>query len=90
MSQNLNSAVAVTGIDIGKNSFHIVGLDGRGAIAPKQPIPPVLRTDVYTCHTSQALGRHHRLTHALPYGGRHFDPTCSRSVYAEVSTPPDD
>jgi hypothetical protein len=29
MSQNLNSAVAVIGIDIGKNSFHIVGLDSR-------------------------------------------------------------
>jgi hypothetical protein len=27
MSQSLNSAVAVIGIDIGKNSFHIVGLD---------------------------------------------------------------
>ena len=32
MSQNLNSAVAVIGIDIGKNSFHVVGLDYRGAI----------------------------------------------------------
>jgi transposase len=31
MSQNLNSAVAVIGIDIGKNSFHVVGLDDRGA-----------------------------------------------------------
>jgi hypothetical protein len=25
MSQNLNSAVAFSGIDIGKNSFHVVG-----------------------------------------------------------------
>ena len=33
MSQSLNSAVAVIGIDIGKNSFHIVGLDERDAIA---------------------------------------------------------
>jgi Tfp pilus assembly PilM family ATPase len=32
MSQNLNSAVAVIGIDIGKNSFHVVGLDNRGAM----------------------------------------------------------
>ena len=32
MSQNLNSAVAVIGIDIGKNSFHVVGLDDCGAI----------------------------------------------------------
>ena len=36
MSQNLNSAVAVIGIDIGKNSFHIIGLDSRGAIVLRQ------------------------------------------------------
>jgi transposase len=36
MSQNLNSAVAVIGIDIGKNSFHVVGLDQRGAIVLRQ------------------------------------------------------
>jgi transposase len=36
MSQSLNSAVAVVGIDIGKNSFHIVGLDSRGAIVLRQ------------------------------------------------------
>ena len=36
MSQNLNSAVAVIGIDIGKNSFHVVGLDDRGAIVLRQ------------------------------------------------------
>ena len=36
MSQTLNAAIAVIGIDIGKNSFHIVGLDGRGAIVLRQ------------------------------------------------------
>ena len=36
MSHNLNSAVAVIGIDIGKNSFHVVGLDDRGAIVLRQ------------------------------------------------------
>ena len=36
MTQILNSAVAVIGIDIGKNSFHIVGLDQRGAIVLRQ------------------------------------------------------
>jgi transposase len=30
------TAVAVVGIDIGKNSFHIVGLDERGAIVLRQ------------------------------------------------------
>jgi hypothetical protein len=36
MSQNLNSAIAVIGIDIGKNSFHVVGQDQRGAIVLRQ------------------------------------------------------
>ena len=36
MSQTLSDAVAVIGIDIGKNSFHIVGLDRRGAIVLRQ------------------------------------------------------
>jgi transposase len=36
MSQTLNTAIAVIGIDIGKNSFHVVGLDRRGAIVLRQ------------------------------------------------------
>ena len=36
MSQNQNPAIAIVGIDIGKNSFHIVGLDQRGAIVLRQ------------------------------------------------------
>jgi len=30
------TVIAVVGIDIGKNSFHIVGLDHRGAIVLRQ------------------------------------------------------
>jgi transposase len=36
MSQKLNTAIAVIGIDIGKNSFHLVGHDQRGAIVLRQ------------------------------------------------------
>jgi transposase len=36
MSQKLHAAIAVIGIDIGKNSFHIVGHDHRGAIVLRQ------------------------------------------------------
>src|SRR6201987_4554360 len=36
MSQKLNSAIAVIGIAIGKNSFHVVGPDKRGAIVLRQ------------------------------------------------------
>ena len=32
MSQKLDSEIAVIGIDIGKNSFHLVGQDRRGSI----------------------------------------------------------
>ena len=35
MSQIL-STLAVIGIDIGKNSFHVVGLDGDGALVLRQ------------------------------------------------------
>jgi transposase len=37
MSHNLNNAVAVIGIDIGKNFFHVVGLDSRGAVTERSP-----------------------------------------------------
>jgi transposase len=36
MSEKLTAAIAVVGIDIGKNSFHVVGLDERGAIVLRQ------------------------------------------------------
>jgi transposase len=36
MSQTAQTAVAVIGIDIGKNSFHILGHDERGAIVLRQ------------------------------------------------------
>jgi transposase len=36
MPQKLNSTIAVIGIDIGKNSFHVVGQDKRGAIVLRQ------------------------------------------------------
>jgi hypothetical protein len=36
MVQKLNSTIAVTGIDIGRNSFRIVGQDKRGAIMLRQ------------------------------------------------------
>src|SRR5262245_57138924 len=36
MSHNLNSTITVIGINIGKNSFHVVGLDERGGIVLRQ------------------------------------------------------
>ena len=36
MSSKSSSAAAMMGIDIGKNSFHVIGLDARGAIVLRQ------------------------------------------------------
>jgi hypothetical protein len=36
MSQTVQTAVSTVGIDIGKNSFHIIGHDDRGAIVLRQ------------------------------------------------------
>jgi hypothetical protein len=36
MLETVKAAVAVIGIDIGKNSFHVVGLNQRGAIVLRQ------------------------------------------------------
>lgn len=36
MAATAQSAITVIGIDIGKTSFHVVGLDGRGAIVLRQ------------------------------------------------------
>ena len=36
MRRSTNLSVATMGIDIGKNSFHVVGLDQRGAIVLRQ------------------------------------------------------
>jgi transposase len=36
MSQQLSTTMVVIGVDIGKNSFHVVGLDQRGAIVLRQ------------------------------------------------------
>jgi len=36
MAKTLRSAVSVIGIDIGKNSFHVFGLDQHGTIVLRQ------------------------------------------------------
>ncbi len=36
MAETLETAITVIGVDIGKNSFHVVGLDRRGAIVLRQ------------------------------------------------------
>ena len=36
MAEALNNSIAFVGIDIGKNSFHILGLDECGAIVLRQ------------------------------------------------------
>ena len=46
MPRKSNDTVAVLGIDIGKNVFHLIGLDKRGAIVPRQTQAPGSAHDV--------------------------------------------
>jgi hypothetical protein len=39
MAETAKAAVAVVGVDIGKNSFHVVGLDRGGAIVLRPSLP---------------------------------------------------
>jgi transposase len=76
MSQKLESTIAVIGIDIGKNSFHIVGHDERGAIVLRQKwsrgqvearfanIPPCL-VGMEACVGAHHLSRKLRALQAL-------------------------
>jgi hypothetical protein len=50
MFQKFESSIAVIGIDIGKNSFHVVGHDARGAIVLRQK---PLATHGRTIHLGQ-------------------------------------
>ena len=36
MAEALKNSICFVGIDVGKNSFHVVGLDGGGAIVLRQ------------------------------------------------------
>jgi transposase len=36
MSNKSIATIATVGIDLGENSFHVVGLDGRGAVVLRQ------------------------------------------------------
>jgi transposase len=38
MPRKASQTVAVIGIDIGKNTFHVIALDGRGAIVLRQKL----------------------------------------------------
>jgi transposase len=58
MPETVKTAVAVIGIDIGKNSFPVVGLDQRGAIVLRQRWS---RGQVETRLPEMCAGRIHRL-----------------------------
>ena len=67
MSQTLNAAIAVVGIDIGKELVHIVGHDERGAIVLRQKWVAAARwrPDLPTCRQmldrrmEACVGAHH-------------------------------
>ena len=57
MAATSQSAIAVIGIDIGKNSFHVVGLDGRNNLTRLRPSRHErYRVTVFGCASSRGLG----------------------------------
>jgi hypothetical protein len=88
MSQKSDCAIAVIGIDIGKNSFHVVGQDRRGAIMLRQKwssgqvearlanLPPCLMEACVGAHRLISAGSSRRL------GTRHA--SCRRSTCGRI------
>ena len=91
MSQTLNTSIAVVGIDIGKNSFHLVGQDQRGTIVLRQKwsrvqvearlanLPPCL-IGMEAC-----VGAHHLSRKGRPRPRILAEAGCSASVIAAVT-----
>jgi hypothetical protein len=55
MSLKLNSAITVIGIDIGKNSLHIVGHDQRSVGSAPRPV--IMRLAAVSSSSDKALTR---------------------------------
>ena len=73
---HLNSRIAVIGIDIGKNSFHLVGHDQRGAIVLRQKWSrgqmEARLANLPACGMEACVGAHHlsRELKTLGHDGR--------------------
>ena len=79
MSEKLNSEIAVIGIDIGKNSFHLVGQDRRGRIVLRQKW--VARPGgSAACQPATVPHRH---------GGVHWSAFISVASFRRLATMPD-
>jgi hypothetical protein len=64
MSQTPNTALAVIGIDIGRNSFHVVGHDARGAIVLGRSGRGPSRNTL--CQHAVVHGRHRSMRRRAP------------------------
>jgi len=94
MSQKLNSEIAVIGIDIGKNSFHLVGQDRRGSIVLRQKWSrgqvEARLVNLQPCLIGMeaCVGAHHlsRKLQALGHDARLRRNTCARIPRAKKMT----
>ena len=71
MSQTLNVAIAVVGIDIGNNSFHVLVLRKNGRVAKSRPAFLLLP---WLIGIAACVGAHHlsrKLQVAVPDGRGH-------------------
>ena len=49
-SQKTPETITTIGIDLGKNTFHLVGLDKRGAIVLQQKVSPSELIELHSIH----------------------------------------
>ncbi len=90
MPSKLNIAIAsVIGIDIGKNSFHVVGQDQRGAIVLRQIQAAQYEVAVVPLARRPApLGSRKTHTTSLPERSGPVNPRRPRPFGSRFSTPP--
>jgi hypothetical protein len=82
MSNQSNSTVATMGIDIGKNSFHVVGLDQRGAIVLRQKWSRgQVEARLRTRHHQRPSARHRQL---VGRGRRDLSQDRAQSIHGRI------
>jgi transposase len=68
MSNKSIAPVATMGIDIGKNSFHVVGLDQRGAVVLRQKRCQIA-TEIASARVAPEVWRCHGSGEPVAYPG---------------------
>src|SRR4030095_15417400 len=83
-SKSTTESIATLGIDIGKNVFHLIGLDKRGAIVEqggdlRSSLQGLLGYHAHDCRRPQTFGRQNRHHQRPAHLGVRYDPPSPRA-----------